>query len=342
MPRPYEREYSDLGKKRRRSNTFHLPAGIPAWLPAVIWLGGAVLPLAFLLIAAVASGTRPVLMPLAIATGLLSFTAGWVWLMIVAASDGFGTLLMFMFIPLYGLYYITNNIEQTVRPLSLYILGIVVVAAAGFVPGPPPKPLPPPEQVQTAPRNGPAPADPPGVKPPEPKPAPKKGPPPTVVVPKPPFDVDPKAKDAGPKAYLASLTPFDYQAGPWKLGVGVRGDDLKTPIRVKSQEYRYGLSTHPPGRGACRVSFVPGREFKRFKGWVGIGDSVGKLHAPVVFAVYGDGRQLWESAGVGAPGDTAGFDIDVTDVKVLTLEARMQSGFNHLAHASWLDPWLER
>ena len=62
----------------------------------------------------------------------------------------------------------------------------------------------------------------------------------------------------------------------------------------------------------------------------------------VVFAAYGDGRKVWESAGFNKSGAAVEFDIDVTGVEVLTLETRMKDGHHHAAHATWLDPWLER
>jgi hypothetical protein len=159
-----------------------------------------------------------------------------------------------------------------------------------------------------------------------------------------PFDVDPNAKAAGPTVYLAALTPFNYEAGPWHLGIGAKGFDGTSPLVVQNKTYEYGISMHPPQKadGACRVSFVPGKEFKRFKGWVGIGDYTIEPQGSVVFTVYGDGKKLWESSGLNKSGSTTGFDIDVTGVGVLTLETRMKDGDYSFCGAIWLDPWLER
>jgi hypothetical protein len=159
-----------------------------------------------------------------------------------------------------------------------------------------------------------------------------------------PFKVDPKAKSAGKTLYVASLTPFGYKAGPWKLGIGVKGEDEKSPIVLQQKEYKHGISMHPPqkGMGSCRVSFLPSQEFKRMKGWAGIGDYHMPPQGTVVFAVYGDDRKLWESAPLGKSGAAVDFDIDVTGVDVLTLETRLQDGTYGFVHATWLDPWLER
>lgn len=187
------------------------------------------------------------------------------------------------------------------------------------------------------------PPPPPAFRPPPLDPPPPAPPLPDFVSPTPPFAVDPQAKAAGPTLYLAVLTPFAYQAGPWKLGVGGRGDN-GGPIVVQKRAYRYGISMHPPeaANGACQVSFAPGGEFKRFKGWVGIADYVADPWGPVGFAVYGDSRKLWESADVSKAGAAAGFDIAVTGVQVLTLETRVRGGSYQMANAVWLDPWLER
>jgi hypothetical protein len=159
-----------------------------------------------------------------------------------------------------------------------------------------------------------------------------------------PFDVDPAAKAAGKTVYLAALTPFAYVAGPWKYQVGVTGSDGKTPIKVQNKEYKFGLSAHPPanGRESCRVSFVPGGEFKKFRGWGAMNHHDHDPWGKIVFTVWGDGKKLWESQPLNKANTAAYFDIDITGVKVLTLETRMKDGSHHGAHAVWLDPWLER
>lgn len=197
-------------------------------------------------------------------------------------------------------------------------------------------------------------ANPPKTTPPKTEP-PKIGPPPKVesltpevIKPDPespnqPFEVDPSAKAAGKTLYLSVLTPFAYKAGPWKLGIGGRGDNPKSPILVQKKEYKYGISMHPPQteQGSCLVSFVPSGEFKKFKGWAAINDGQDPW-GQVLFSVWGDGKKLWESQPLTKANTAVGFDIDVTGVKVLTLDTRMKEGHHHTANAVWLDPWLER
>ena len=219
---------------------------------------------------------------------------------------------------------------------------------------------PPAEEVNLVPNNAPAPAFPPVTPPLNAPPkvaAPPVEPPTLPVAPKAPepkatdptatarpFTIDPQAKAAGKTVYLTQLTPFGYQTGPWKLGIGAKGDDGISPIVVQKGEYKYGVSMHPPqtGNGACRVSFVPGGEFMRFRGWAGIGDYELDPWGSVIFAVYGDGRKLWESVGIKKAGTAVEFNVDVTSVGVLTLETWMKDGNHHAANAVWLDPWLER
>jgi hypothetical protein len=158
-----------------------------------------------------------------------------------------------------------------------------------------------------------------------------------------PAKTEPPVAKAENAVYLASLTPFGYEKGPWKLGIGTTGDSADTPIKVKERPSRYGLGMHPPDHGsACRVSFAPNGYATRFKGWVALNDYSSDTFSPVRFVVYGDGRPLWESPDVTRKVDPVGFNIDVTGVKVLTLETKVTRGFHIGAHAVWFDPWLEK
>lgn len=216
-------------------------------------------------------------------------------------------------------------------------------------PGPRSRAAAPPVAPQPEQPNGEGPKLPPRPEPPKltfpPRPAPpvepKKEEPVKIDLAARPFAVDPQAKAAGKTLYLAVRTPFAYQTGPWRLGIGEKGDDGKRPIVLQKKEYKYGVSMHPPRTDACRVSFAPGKEFTRFKGSAGIGDGMNPF-GTTVFAVYGDGRKLWESDGVNKSGAAGAFDINVTGVEVLTLETRIKDGSYTGAHAVWLDPWLER
>jgi hypothetical protein len=236
-----------------------------------------------------------------------------------------------MFVPFYILFFIVHNLEGTWRPVGLYFFGLFIILLCvvtaelhgDFTDGRGPEPV---EQA------------PPAASPPKPD-APNA---PSANAAR-PFDVDPKAKAAGKTVYLSVFTPFEYKAGPWGLGMGVMGEDGKSPLVFQRKLYKYGISMHPPMGGACRVSFAPGKEFKLFRGRVAITDCPDAPRGAVVFAVYGDGRKLWESAPVGKDAAAAlEFNVDVSGADVLTLESRMHSGHYGYVHATWLDPWLER
>jgi hypothetical protein len=140
------------------------------------------------------------------------------------------------------------------------------------------------------------------------------------------------------------LQPFAYEGGPWPYAVGLTGSKAEAPIKVQSQEYKYGISAFPPNStvASCRVSFAPGAEFRRLKGRGALNDYASNPWGKIAFTVWGDGKKLWESEPLDKSGSATGFDIDVTGVKVLTLETRVKAGSHLHAHAVWLDPWLER
>ncbi len=320
----------DVGRRKRRKRG----AGLPKFGPVAIGLGVAGL---LVLAAFVAPGTRE----MAAALGLLALIAGDLWLLGIAAKDSVGQMLLCLFVPLYALHYALSNFAETKWSFGLFVLGAIVSVACTVADKVRPARPGAPAGVADRGWNEPPP-------PPAPVPAPRTDPPkagapgrPDPSNPARPFAADPQAKAAGKTAYLVELTPFAYQAGPWKLGVGARGDGR--PMTVRGQEYRYGVSMHPPqaGAGACRVSFAPGKEFKRFRGWVAINDDADP-RGTVVFAASGDGRRLWTSGGFNKAGAAAEFDIAIAGVEVLTLETWVKDGDYYAANAVWLDPWLER
>jgi NPCBM/NEW2 domain len=159
-----------------------------------------------------------------------------------------------------------------------------------------------------------------------------------------PFDTDPVAKSAGRRLYVVALTPFDYQPGPWRYATGATGSDAEHPIKVQNRAFPYGISACPPDslKESCRVSFVPSGEFRRLRGGCALNDYASPPWGKISFSVWGDGKKRWESAPLGSEARSAVFDVDVSGVKVLTLETRVVEGSHLHGHAVWLDPWLER
>jgi hypothetical protein len=194
-----------------------------------------------------------------------------------------------------------------------------------FNPNPPRfNPNPPPQFNQP-------PFNPPRPNPAMPLPAPGPGP---ATNPKRPFDVDPQAKAAGQTVYLSVFTPFDPQNG-FTTDLG--------PLTLQGRPIKYGIRMHPALKGSCGASYAPGQQFKKFKGWAGLGDWDPNPRGAVIFTVSGDGRRLWDSPPIAAAGSVVKFDIDVSNVDVLTLATRFQvEGTYSHAEAAWFDSWLER
>jgi hypothetical protein len=319
-------------------------------MPSVWWFVGIPFVLIALSFLARGSFAAAMMVTLAMVIGAIALLVGSIWFLIVVASDSAGQLLLCLFIPFYSIFYAISNFDETKRPFLTYLLGAVVVVMSISVTGlhgkaatereeaekrerakeeTPPVAQKPDEQ----PRPG------PGV--PKKEPPKVEGPPLTPENLNMPFDSDPEAQTDKDKIFLTALAPFSYQTGPWRLGIGGKGQNGKEPIEYDKKKYANGISLHPPQTGACRVSFAPGGRYKRFKGWAGIGDGDNPW-GTVVFAVWGDSKKLWESGEFTKATTSVAFDIDITGVKVLVLETRMKSGHHHAAHAIWLDPWLER
>jgi len=159
--------------------------------------------------------------------------------------------------------------------------------------------------------------------------------------PAPPFAVDPALAGRDRSVYLADMTEFDVQMGPWQFGKGELGDGKRTPIRVRGKPYEKGLGVHPWDLKTTRVCYAPGGKAKTLSGGAGLNDYEFEAHGPVVFAVLGDGRELWRSAPLNRAGGPVRCAVDVRGVKGLELRAASQGG-HFGAHAVWLDPVLEK
>ncbi|HJZ53665.1 MAG TPA: NPCBM/NEW2 domain-containing protein [Gemmataceae bacterium] len=157
----------------------------------------------------------------------------------------------------------------------------------------------------------------------------------------PPFAADPALAGPNRSVYLADMTEFGVQLGPWAFGKGELGDGKQTPIRLKDRLYPKGLSVHPWERQSTRVCYALGGQAKTLRGGVGLNDHEHEAHGPVMFAVFGDGKELWRSPPINRASGPVWFELDVRGVKVLDLRASSQGGY-WAAHAVWLDPLLEK
>jgi hypothetical protein len=146
----------------------------------------------------------------------------------------------------------------------------------------------------------------------------------------------------GPGTYhLGDLHDQAYEPGPpgWSLGKnGDLGNPEHSPILVNKTPYPKGMGMHPPlNKVETKVSYVLSGKARRFQGAVAVNDDGGPA-TPVRFKVFGDGKQLWESAPVSAKGVEESFEIDVRGVQVLELRVFVDGWSNHGCHAVWLDP----
>lgn len=158
-----------------------------------------------------------------------------------------------------------------------------------------------------------------------------------------PFDVDPRLLKAGERVYLDELEPFAVKQGPWQVGRGGALGSYDNEWVVVNKVYaEHGMGMHPPVGGSARASFALGGKVRTLKGHVALNDSwEGNPDAPTTFAVFLDGEEVWRSASVMRRGTTVPFRINVTGVKVLTIETHAP-GDQYRCHCVWLDPVLEK
>jgi hypothetical protein len=150
-------------------------------------------------------------------------------------------------------------------------------------------------------------------------------------------------------AYLGGLAPDSVSGG------SAFGDDLGlvfAPLAdraVHGAELRCGGRVWPRGLGVqapTSVGFdLSGRGFTRLFGRVGIDDSTAVLEArgAAVFAVLGDGSELWRSDVIRGGQAPVEFPaLDVSGVERLELIVEMGPDLNLGDRANWLDVLLVR
>jgi hypothetical protein len=112
-------------------------------------------------------------------------------------------------------------------------------------------------------------------------------------------------------------------------------------VCVRGRVSPRGIFMHlpPPNGGTVRVSYQLGKRFSTFNTAVSLNDGPPRC-IPLTFAVYGDGRRLWESKPVASqPDGQSCLKLSVWGVDRLTLEVRGQ-GDERGTHAVWIEPYL--
>ncbi len=97
----------------------------------------------------------------------------------------------------------------------------------------------------------------------------------------------------------------------------------------------------PPNVGQpASLSYRLARGYQTFSSVVTLNDGPLRSLAPMQFAVYGDGRLLWQSKPVQSQTDTQSCTIPVKGVDVLKIEVTCRDV--EAAHAVWVEPYLTR
>jgi serine/threonine protein kinase len=118
-----------------------------------------------------------------------------------------------------------------------------------------------------------------------------------------------------------------------------------TVISVHGIRSPHGIGMHASPRGTASLSYSLHRQYQQFSAKVGLNDSSPGNPLPLRFAVYGDGRLLWQSTPVSSQKDAQTCTVSVADVEVLKLAVTNQAVAPdgvHGAHAIWIEPSLAR
>jgi hypothetical protein len=118
--------------------------------------------------------------------------------------------------------------------------------------------------------------------------------------------------------------------------------DTDGTVVVGSATYPRGIFMHPMhfGAPAAHITYKLDKGYSRLLAGVAFNDSGERIPPPVVFTVYGDGKQLWTSGQI-ARGPTRNCDVDVRGVNELRIEVTAV-GSPMGAHAVWIDPRLTK
>jgi hypothetical protein len=149
-----------------------------------------------------------------------------------------------------------------------------------------------------------------------------------------------------PQVYLSALDPIDREHWPMRPPPPPGRPPIRTlsGVRVRGKDSPHGIFMHPPHPGegsAASVTYRLRGGFRSLHGEVSLNDGPPGSASPVTFAVYGDGRLLWESKPFSSQRDAQPCEVSVQGVDRLKLEVRA-AGDAHGAHAVWVEPYLER
>ena len=153
---------------------------------------------------------------------------------------------------------------------------------------------------------------------------------PGLQTPPPSSAVEPQANET----HLRELEP--------KITGVLAREDLKfdRSFTVQGVTYENGVFIHPRTNSTGRATYTLNDSYKRMTGRVGVSDHyLLESSTALIFRVLGDGKELWASRQLHLCGDWVAFDVDLSNVKELSLEV-ICDGENTGAWGGWMDPML--
>jgi hypothetical protein len=139
------------------------------------------------------------------------------------------------------------------------------------------------------------------------------------------------------KIFLADLEEIEPKVGWGSFGkkeaTGYGGE-----VTAAGKKYTEALSMHAVTNGDASVKYRLEKKARTFIASVAINDAAEtRIATPLVFAVVGDGKVLWESKPIAKPGTTQDCRVDVAGIDMLELRVSC-AGSNHYGQSVWLDP----
>ncbi len=136
--------------------------------------------------------------------------------------------------------------------------------------------------------------------------------------------------------YLSEVEPVSATSG-WgsvEMNKSVTGKK----ISVGGREFEFGIGTH----ANSVIDFDVHGLYGKFSAVVGIDDNNGSDKASVMFAVYGDGKEMWHSDSLTKSSGAIPVSIDIKGVERLVLKVTAAGKSIDYDHADWADAKLEK
>ena len=153
----------------------------------------------------------------------------------------------------------------------------------------------------------------------------------------PPIPIDPQAYE-GSKLFLSDAKWEEASVGWQKVARNyfTCESDAVFFLVLQGELYKKGLYAHSPSSYVFNLN----GKWKSFSATVGLRDSAHQ-EGSAKFTVIGDGKVLYSSSALRVNQKEA-IKVDVSNVKILELQANGTEGHNHNSWAIWVNPELEK